>query len=208
MYMSSKALFGLLVGGAFAASMLLAPVLASAVNGFLTIQNAKVFVNPDTDRIREILVTEGLVPTDGSAGAFGYGTITNDGDAIFVTTTHAGVVDSEKQKFIADPVFHNHLVRLGAVDACGSDPGVIDITWQSPGRVAINNHRVLLSQIPTGEVDATHSITGTPLSMTLGDDVAAVVSFQLSPVFTSGGLQAVCVTNIQPAENLNVVEVD
>jgi hypothetical protein len=67
---------------------------------------------------------------------------------------------------------------------------------------------VLLSQIPTGEVDATHSITGTPLSMTLGDDVAAVVSFQLSPVFTSGGLQAVCVTNIQPAENLNVVEVD
>jgi hypothetical protein len=188
--------------------MLLAPVLASAVNGFLTVQNAKVFVNTDANRLREILVTEGMVPTDGSAGAFGYGTITNDGDAIFVTTTHAGVVDSEKQNFIADPVFHNHLVRLGAVGACGADPGVIDITWQSPGRVVINNHRVLLSQIPTNEVDATHSITGTPLSMTLGEDIANVVSFQLSPVFTAGGLQAVCVTNIQPAENLNVVEVD
>lgn len=206
--MSNKALFGLLVGAALAASMLLAPVLASAVNGFLTIQHAKVFVNPDTDRLREILVTEGLIPTDSSAGAFGYGTITNDGDAIFVTTTHAGVVDSEKQKFIADPVFHNHLVRLGTVGACESDPGVIDITWQSPGRVVINNQRVLLSQVPTDEVDATHSITGTPLSMTLGEDIANVVSFQLSPVFTSGGLQAVCVTNIQPAENLKTFVVD
>ncbi len=206
--MSSKALFGLLVGAALAASMLLAPVLASAVNGFLTGQHAKVFVNPDTDRLREILVTEGLIPTDGSAGAFGYGTLTSDGDSIFVTTTHAGVVDSEKQKFIADPVFHNHLVRLGAVDACGTDPGVINITWQSPGRVVINNLRVLVSQVPTDEVDATHSITGMPLSMTLGEDIANVVSFQLSPVFTSGGLQAVCVSNIQPAENLKTFVAD
>jgi hypothetical protein len=188
--------------------MLLPPVLASAVNGFLTVQHAKVFVNPDTDRLREILVTEGLIPTDGSAGAFGYGTIANDGDSIFVATTHAGVVDSEKQKFIADPVFHNHFVRLGEVDACGTNPGVIDITWQSPGRVVINNQRVLVSQVPTDEVDATHSITGTPLAMTLGEDIANVVSFQLSPVFTSGGLQAVCVTNIQPAENLTTFVVD
>jgi hypothetical protein len=67
---------------------------------------------------------------------------------------------------------------------------------------------VLVSQVPTDEIDATHSITGTPLSMTLGEDIANVVSFQLLPIFTAGGLQAVCVTNIQPAENLKTFVVD
>ena len=204
--MSSKALFGLMVAGALGAAMLIAPLLAAATNGFLTVQHAKIFTNADTDRLRGILVTEGLVPTDGSAGAFGYGILTGDGDAIFVTTTHAGVVDSEKQNFILDPVFHNHFVRLGAVGACGSNPGVVDITWESPGRVVINEHRVLVSQVPTDQFDATHSITGGDLSMTLGDEVGAVVSFQLAPVFGAGGLEAVCVTNITPAEKVTVSE--
>ena len=103
-------------------------------------------------------------------------------------------------------MFHNHFVRLGAVGACGSNPGVVDITWESPGRVVINEHRVLVSQVPTGAFDATHSITGGDLSMTLGDEVGAVVSFQLAPVFGAGGLEAVCVTNITPAEKVTVSE--
>ena len=205
--MSSKAILGLLVAAALGASMLIAPLLAAATTGFLTVQHAKIFVNPDTDRLRGILVTEGLVPTDGSAGAFGYGVLTSDGDALFVTTSHAGVVDSEKQNYILDPTFHNHFVRLGDVGACGANPGVVDITWESPGRVVINDHRVLVSQVPTDEFDATHSITGGDLSMTLGEDVSAVVSFKLAPVFGAGGLEAVCVTDITPAEKLSVSEV-
>lgn len=199
-----KAILAVLIAAAFAASAISAPLLASAVAGFLTIQNAKMFVDPSTDRLRGILVTEGLIPTDGTAGAFGYGVLTDDGDAIFVSTSHAGVVDSEKQNFILDPVMHNHMVRLGSVGACGSNPGVVDITWESPGRVVVNNHRLLVSQVPTNEIDATHSITGTPLSMTLGEDVSAVVSFRLAPVFGAGGLEAVCVTDITPAENMSV----
>ncbi|MCI0563061.1 MAG: hypothetical protein MN733_31675 [Nitrososphaera sp.] len=65
-----------------------------------------------------------------------------------------------------------------------------------------------ISRVPTNEIDVTHSITGEPLQMTLGEDVAAAVSFKLSPVFTSGGLQAVCATDITPAEDLVVTIVD
>ncbi|MCI0563062.1 MAG: hypothetical protein MN733_31680 [Nitrososphaera sp.] len=79
-----------------------------------------------------------MVPTDGSEGAFGSGILTSDGDAILVATTHGGVLDSEDQSFTMDPIFHNHFVRLGEVPDCGSDPGVVDISWQSPGRVVID----------------------------------------------------------------------
>jgi hypothetical protein len=41
--------------------------------------------------------------------------------------------------------------------------------------------------------------------MTLGEDVSDVVSFRLDPVFDKeDGLQAVCVTDITPAEDVNV----
>jgi hypothetical protein len=41
--------------------------------------------------------------------------------------------------------------------------------------------------------------------MTLGQDVSNVVSFKLDPVFDEeDGLQAVCVTHIKPAENIDV----
>jgi hypothetical protein len=40
--------------------------------------------------------------------------------------------------------------------------------------------------------------------MTLGQDVSNVVSFKLDPVFDEDGLQAVCVTDITPAEDVDV----
>lgn len=61
------------------------------------------------------------------------------------------------------------------------------------------------SRIPTGEFDGTHSITGSPLEVELGEDVSAAVSFRLAPIFGSGGLEAVCVTDITPAKTLEVV---
>ena len=186
------------------ASMISAPLLASAVSDYFTIKKAKVFVDPDRDRLRANLITHGLIPTDGSEGAFGYGILTSDGDAILVTTTHPGVLDSEDQSYILDPVWHNHFVRLDSVAACGADPGVVDITWQSPGKVVIEDNRAKISRVPTGEFDGTHSITGSPLELELGEDVAAAVSFRLSPVFGAGGLEAVCVTDITPAEALQV----
>ena len=204
----NRTMFGLVIAAGLIASALSAPVLASAVLDFFTIKSAIVSVADDRNVLRANLITHGLIPTDGSEGAFGYGVITDDGDAILVTTTHAGVLDSEDQSFILDPIWHNHFVRLGDVDACGTNPGVVDISWQSPGRVSIIDHRAYVSRVPTGEFSGSNSINGAPMSAELGEDPAAAVSFKLSPIFTAGGLQAVCVTDITPAQNLQVKQVD
>jgi len=148
------------------------------------------------------LIVEGLlIPTNGTEGAFGYGILTDDGDAILVATTHAGVLDREEQRFIEDPAWHNHFMKLGNVEQCGEDQGVVDITWQSPGEVQIDDETARISDIPTNEFEGWHSITGEPLSMTLGEAVSEVISFKLDPVFDEeDGLEAVCVTDMRSAE--------
>jgi hypothetical protein len=105
-----------------------------------------------------------------------------------------------------DPTWHNHFVRLGDdVAECGEDQGVVDITWQSPGQVEINDNGARISDVPTDEFQGWHSITGEDLSMTLGQDVSNVVSFRLDPVYDEqAGLQAVCVTDIMAAEDIDV----
>lgn len=156
----------------------------------------------DDDELRALLITQGVIPTNGSRGAFGYGILTNDGDSILVSTTHAGVLDSEEQNYILDPTWHNHFVRLGNVEQCGTDPGVVDITWQSPGEVRINDTLARINDVPTDEFEGWHSITGEELSMTLGEDVSDVVSFRLNPVFGTSGLEAVCVADVISVEDI------
>ena len=198
--MNDKIALGLLIAVGFIGTTVAAPVLATTVADFLTIVRAEVSAN---NELNARLITEGVIPTDGSEGAFGYGILTDDGDAILVATTHAGVLDSEEQRFIEDPTWHTHLVRLGDVEQCGEDQGIVDITWQSPGQVEINDNRAIINDVPTGEFEGWHSITGEDLSMTLGEDVSNVVSFRLHPVFDESGLQAVCVTDITPAEDID-----
>jgi len=148
------------------------------------------------------LITEGLlIPTNWTGRAFGYGIYTDDGDTMLVTHTHTEILDSEDQRFIEDPIWHTHFVKLGDVDQCGEDQGVVvDITWQSPGEVRIDDNTAKFSGVPTDEYEGWDSITGTPLSMTLGKDVSNAVSFKLDPIFGEDGLEAVCVTDIRSAE--------
>ncbi|HET6809305.1 MAG TPA: hypothetical protein VFH28_09635 [Nitrososphaera sp.] len=201
--MNDKIMLGLLVVAGLIGTTVAAPALAQALESFLIIEKAEVSANGE---LEATLTTEGVIPTDGSEGAFGYGILTEDGDAILVTTTHAGVLDSEEQNYILDATWHNHFVRLGDdVAECGEDQGVVDITWQSPGEVEINDNIASISGVPTDEFEGWHSITGEDLSMTLGEDVSNVVSFRLDPVFDEqDGLQAVCVTDIMPAEDIDV----
>jgi hypothetical protein len=201
--MNDKITLGLLVVAGFVGTIVAAPVLATTIESFLVIESAR--VNVDDDELSARLTTGGEIPTDGSEGAFGYGILTNDGDAILVSTTHAGVLDSEEQNYILDPTWHNHFVRLGDVEQCKENPGVVDITWQSPGEVGINDNIARIRDVPTDEFEGWHSITGEELSMTLGEDVSNVVSFRLDPVFDKEtGLEAVCVTDITPAEDIDV----
>jgi hypothetical protein len=200
--MNDKITLGLLVVAGFVGTIITAPVLATTIESFLVIESARVTANDD--ELSAKLTTEGEIPTDGTEGAFGYGILTEDGDAILVSTTHAGVLDSEEQNYILDPTWHNHFVRLGDVEQCKESPGVVDITWQSPGEVEIDDNNAEITDVPTDEFEGWHSITGEELSMTLGEDVSNVVSFRLDPVFDEEtGLEAVCVTDITPAEDID-----
>jgi hypothetical protein len=177
-------------------------VFAPTAESFLTIEVANASIDDDDDELTIELTVEGLrIPTNGTEGAFGYGILTDEGDAILVAHTHRGVMDSEAQSSIEDPVWHNHFVKLGDVEQCGEDQGIIDITWQSPGEVRINNDSASISDIPTDEFEGWDSITGEPLSMMMAEDVDDVISFKLDPVFDEeNGLEAVCVTDIRSAE--------
>ena len=202
--MNEKPALRLLVVAGFVGTLFDAlPVFAFAGESFLTVERADVSVNDDDDELTARLITEGLrIPTNETGKAFGYGILTDDGDAILVAHTHPGVLDSEDQRFIEDPIWHNHFVNLGDVEQCGEDQGVIDITWQSPGVVRIDDNTARISGIPTDEFEGWDSITGEPLSMMLGEDISDAVSFKLDPVFDEeeDGLEAICVTGIRSAE--------
>lgn len=185
-------------------------VFGFAAESFLTIERSSIVTTDDdgADSGGELtaeLDVEGVqIPTNGTHGAFGYGMITDDGDeTILVAHTHAGLLDSEAQRFIEDPNWHNHFVKFGDVEHCGEDQGIVDITWQSPGEVGIDDNIVRISNVPTGEIEGQHSsMTGESLSFTMGEAVSDVISFKLNSVFGDDGLEAVCITDIRSAEEV------
>jgi hypothetical protein len=169
---------------------------------YLSIREAT--IDADSDEMNAFLETHGHIPTNGDGGAFGYGVLTSEGlDAVVVSTTHAGVLDSEEQTDADDPVWHNHFVTLGTdSENCGDDSAVQSITFESPGQVNIEDNNADIAQIPSS-FSGTDALSGDDLTIDPGTDVDDVVSFKLSPQFNDDGeLQAVCVTDIQSAENI------
>ena len=120
-----------------------------------------------------------------------------------VSTTHAGVQDSEEQSNASDPVWHNHYVTLSQdSDYCGNDSKVESITFESPGQVDIRDDNADLTKLPSS-FSGTDALSGADLTIKPGTSVKDVVSFKLAPQFNDNGeLEAVCVTNIQSAENI------
>lgn len=163
-------------------------------------EEESVHVQTNKNTLSYELTALGLVPKQGELGAYGYGIITSAGtDAILVSTTHAGVLDSIHQKDTSDPVWHNHFVKLGPVNLCGEDPGVIDITWESPGDITVDGKTLKVLDAPS-EFTGTHSLTKSKIAFTSGTDVQKVVKFQLEPIFEDEELRAVCVTDIQEVD--------
>jgi hypothetical protein len=204
-------MYKLLVGlsaAAFLGAFSLAPVLAIVVEDFLIIDRAVVRVDQEDEEIAAFLRTGGIVPKDGSGGAFGYGILTEAGlDGVIVTTTHAGVRDSEVQDDASDPVFHNHYVELatGLSGLC-QGPEVADLTFESPGDVNVLQRLVVMDDLPFS-FSGTSALTDEPLTITPGGNVEDVVSFTLEPKFDNeGNLDAVCVNDIRSAERLNVID--
>jgi hypothetical protein len=169
---------------------------------FLNIREAT--IGADSDEMSAFLETHGHIPTNGDGGAFGYGVLTDEGlDAVVVSTTHAGVQDSEEQSNASDPVWHNHYVTLSQdSDNCGNDSKVESITFESPGEVDIRDDNADLTKLPSS-FSGTDALSGADLTIKPGTSVKDVVSFKLAPQFNDNGeLEAVCVTNIQSAENI------
>jgi hypothetical protein len=179
--LDTKTKYRLILGIATIA-VLVVPTAAYAA-GFLDIRVAVVKVSP-----RKVdsaaMVTDAIIPKDGSGGAFGYGILT--GDSIIVSTTHAGVLDSKAQNGDKNnPVFHNHYVHLGPDrENCGNNPRVTAITFASPGKVTVAGSLLVLQDLPK-----------TSDGLSQDGHVNRVVSFVLE---VNG--PAVCVTQIQDAD--------
>ena len=188
-----------LVVAALSAAIAVSPIIVSAVSDFLNLRDVLVRKNPSG--LDAVFKTHGLIPRDGSGGAFGYGLLTSKGlDAVIVSTTHKGVLDSETQRNANDPIFHNHFVKLKTgVALCGSNPAVEKITFQSPGNIKIKSTDALQARIPKS-LTGTDSLTGKPLALNPGNNVQNAVSFKLDPKFQDNTLVAVCVTDISPVD--------
>ena len=162
----------------------------------------KAVIATDPKKIQAVLQAHGHIPKDGTGGAFGYGILTEKGgfDAVIVSTTHKGVLDSVKQNGDKNnPVWHNHYVSLGKNDFC--ETVVLDITYQSPGSVVVNKDKAVMSNLPA-TFTGTDSFTKEPLTLTPGTNVDNVVSFKLDPKTDAGELKAVCVTDIRDADKI------
>jgi hypothetical protein len=174
--------------------ILVTPVAAYAL-GFLDISLAS--VKTSSDKVdKATMVRHGFISKDGSKEAFGYGILT--GDSAIVSTTHKGVLDSETQngdKF--NPVFHNHYVKLVNDLICGGGPTVIPdaqhITFDSPGKLTVSGSALSLNNLPK-----------TSEGLSQDNNVEGVVSFKLDPKFTGDHLDAVCVTDIKPADRVKI----
>jgi hypothetical protein len=192
-----------LVGAAMAASFSLSPLLASATNDYFTMENAEVQVDESTVDAR--LKTGGIIPQDGQS-AYGYGILTGVGnEGIIVSTTHAGVLDSELQTNANDPIWHNHFVKLGKnmSGRCGDNLEVVDITLESPGEIKVRESRLILDDIPF-LFDGTSAMTKESLTLAPGASPQQIVSFMMAPKFDGNTLKAVCITNITPAEDVEI----
>jgi hypothetical protein len=188
-------------------------VLADTSSPYLNIKTAVVNGAVNGAALQAVLYTGGHIPKDGSGGAFGYGILTSAGDnAVIVATTHEGVKDSIAQGSDSGPIWHTHFVRLVSDTAtCGSGARVAAITFEQPGRVVVTGNTAIFDLIPssfTGTaaeplIDSQgQPTTGKPLTLTPGHNVQNVVSFELQPIIQGGVLQAVCVQNITPAQQI------
>ena len=94
---------------------------------------------------------------------------------------------------------------------CGKDKAVGQITWEQPGHVQIAGNTANLIGIPNQfSSPSSFHPSGPDETYEPGNVAEHVVSFKLVPVPSGGGsapggtLEAVCVTQITPAENLIV----
>ena len=206
----TKVILGMSLVAAFA--LIVFTPLASAVSNI-------VYATATTGQstLDSQITTATRISKGGTDGAFGYGVVTLDGlggtgDSLMVATTHAGVLDSEKQEGNAfNPVWHNHFVQLALAglyctssnDAAGLPAlEVSNLSFESPGKVKVKQQNQLFLEDMPGVFTGTNALTGSPLTWTPNTDAEIVVQFTLRPVDDDGNTTLdfthVCVENTIP----------
>jgi len=105
----TKTILGISFAAVFVFSMVLIPAYAG---GHLALDKTNIKVkNLEISKVDiKVVVT---IPTDGSAGAFGYGIFTDDLNNVLALTTHKGIDDHPSQGGDPNnPVFHAHVLDL------------------------------------------------------------------------------------------------
>jgi hypothetical protein len=173
--MTKSLLLATSLAAIFVASMIMVPAFAG---GHLTIEEAE--VEKEKGKWEVEIETSADIPTDGSAGAFGYGVIGKK--AILVATTHGGVgPDHPDQGGQGDPVMHTHVVTLGPNAGCPDNLAVASITSPSFS-IEIDDDELEIEGIPTSAAGKLSQTTA---------------SFNLSVLGPANAPTAVCVDDLQ-----------
>lgn len=161
------------------------PVLAQVLPAYFDITSAKVNTNKTSPLELELYTIAASIPVTGE-DLLGYGVLTASGDSLIVTTSHGGTLDSILQNSAADPVWHNHFVKLQPDNACPvglvGQLSVADLTWISPGTIKIDGTEAKLTKIPTGifELPSGTTLGKTNSIFNTGIPTNQIASFQLS----------------------------
>ncbi|MFB5626540.1 MAG: hypothetical protein ACE5RQ_07200, partial [Nitrosopumilus sp.] len=138
---------------------------------------------------------------------FGYGFLTYSGDSLIVATTHAGVLDSEKQDDQFDPVWHTHYVQLTSSSLCGpSTPfgplQVANLSFEEPGKVKVKKQTNLFFEDMPASFSGTNALNASAATWTPTTNATTAVQFELRPIDgannTSLEFAEVCVENVVP----------
>lgn len=157
--------------------------------------------------------TQAQIPTDGSAGAFGFGIISDGNiEAVLVATSHVGVLDSEAQVNATDASLHSHYVALQKTeDGSKLCEGleIRNITFEEPTRDMVfmnsENNKVRIMNTPY-QFNGTDSLTGEDISFYASDDVTDVVSFTIEPILDEDDtILAVCINDVQFMDRFIVI---
>jgi hypothetical protein len=95
-----------------------------------------------TGALDGLFQTDGIVPPDGSGGAFGYRIITKAGNNVSTTGSDS------------DPVWHNHFVKLAAGSSCDGGLQVTAMTLEQPGVLSVVGSQAPIAGIPSSVTDA------------------------------------------------------
>ncbi len=178
---------GTSVAALLAVSMIVSPALAAG--NYLDIKKAA--SNVSNGKLSVALTTAGKIPLDGQSGAFGYAVLTGGLNNVLVLVTHMPIDDSTHE----DPVsgFHTHVLDLKAASSdCSTHDLEVDLAGSGANSAFDSDYKYVIK----GGVAA---IAGVPTTDLGGNTVGGIVSFTVTPVFTSGSLTNLCVDVIDAA---------